>query len=264
MTLLDLTRIRLDGGTQPRAETDSTAIEDYSHAMLRGDQFPPLVVFHDGQDHWLASGYHRYHAAIAAGFEELDCDVRQGTRREAVLFSAGVNAEHGLRRTRDDLRRAVRKLLDDEEWRRRADNWIADQARVSLPFVTALRAELYPDLSSNGLKMRTVQRGDSVYDMKTANIGRRPAPALYDAEEGRPIPVSAPHRPSGHRETDERSRTIAVGEALRAIVTAQRTLPDPRVVVASNPDVSLDEAFRISAWWARYAALMRGRAERAS
>jgi hypothetical protein len=252
---LPLAKIRLDGGTQPRAETDSVAIEEYANAMLAGDEFPPVIVYFDGQDYWLASGFHRYAAAAAAGFEEIDCDVIQGTRRDAVLFSVGVNAEHGLRRTRDDKRRAVRKLLEDEEWREWSDSVIGRAAKVEQPLVSELRGEMYPKDEN---RIRFAQRGDTVYPIDTANLRGRPS---NPKEEILPPRTVAP----GHREAEERTRFIAFSEAIRAIKSAQGTLPaDPRVVAAGNPDVTVDEAYRISAWWAKLSAELRGRVERAS
>lgn len=254
-------KIRLDGGTQPRAETDSVAIEEYANAMLAGDEFPPVIVYHDGQDNWLASGFHRYAAAAAAGFEEIDVDVRQGTRRDAVLFSVGVNAEHGLRRTRDDKRRAVRKLLEDEHWRQWSDMEISRRARVDDELVASMRSEMYPggvtDASSGSGKMRFAQRGGTTYQIDTTEIGR---------SSGGSVQILPPRAAtSGHREVEERTRFIAFSEAIRAIKSAQGTLPaDPRVVAAGNPDVSPDEAYRISTWWAKLSAELRGRVERAS
>lgn len=265
MIMLALARIRLDGGTQPRAETDSTTIEDYCHAMQAGAMFPPLVVFHDGQDHWLTSGFHRYHAAVAAGFEETDCDVRQGTRREAVLFSAGLNAEHGLRRTNDDKRRAVRKLLEDEEWRSWSDAEIARRARVVQSFVSTMRAEMYPEPSYHGDRIRTVQRGGQTYQMDTGGMARRPA--LFDAEHSRPVPVSAapPPRPAGHREADRRPPYLAWHEALLGIQTAFQLLPlDPRAVVDTNPALTAERASQMAAWLNAFAGMKRSQMERAS
>lgn len=232
--------------------------------MIKGDQFPPLVVFHDGESHWLASGFHRYAAAAAANYGEVEVDVRQGTRRDAVLFSAGVNAEHGLRRTNDDKRRAVRKLLEDDEWREQSDGWIAAAARVSDRFVATLREELFPAASPIGSRMRTVHRGGTTYQMDTRGSGRPTAEVMAPLS---PTPHIALARPAiaGHREQEERSRFIAHAEAMRAVITAQRTLPaDPRIVAANRPDVTIDEAFRISTWWAKLAAELRNNAERAS
>jgi hypothetical protein len=119
--------------------------------------------------------------------------------------------------------------------------------------------------------MRLAHRGGVTYAIDTSKLGRPPA-NNGDSESSR-TPTYAPNDMGGsiphtvtpgHRETDERPRFLAFSEALRAIVTAQRTLPDPRVVVSSNPEVGHQEAFAISAWWARYAGLLRDRAERSS
>src|SRR5690348_8493475 len=43
---------------------------DYTQAMVDGAEFPPLVVFWDGSDYWLADGFHR-HSAMRAVAEVL-------------------------------------------------------------------------------------------------------------------------------------------------------------------------------------------------
>jgi hypothetical protein len=54
----------LDDACQPRAVTDLNLAGEYAEAMLYGAQFPPVVVFGDGDaGYWLADGYHRWHAA---------------------------------------------------------------------------------------------------------------------------------------------------------------------------------------------------------
>lgn len=62
-----LASIRLDGGTQPRAELREDVIEDYAEAMRAGAVFPPVVVYFDGEAYWLADGFHRVKAARGAG-----------------------------------------------------------------------------------------------------------------------------------------------------------------------------------------------------
>ena len=59
MKKLNLDAIRLDGETQARVALDSTQVAEYAEAMRDGDKFPPIVVFHDGSDYWLADGFHR-------------------------------------------------------------------------------------------------------------------------------------------------------------------------------------------------------------
>lgn len=130
--------------------------------------------------YWLADGFHRTAAAKSAGLAEIDADVRQGTRRDAILFSVGANAAHGLRRTNADKRRAVETLLRDEEWVRESVNWIAKTARVSRDLVERTMEHLQISKSPT----RSTSDGRV---MNTANIGRKPAtgaPSLRDVTRG--------------------------------------------------------------------------------
>lgn len=137
---IKLSKIRIDGGTQPRAKIDQAAVSDYADRIRAGDGFPPVVVFFDGVDHWLADGFHRFHATAETGAKSIACDVRKGTQREAVLFSCGANLHHGLRRTNADKRRAVQTLLDDAEWSKFSDRQIAEVCAVGHSMVSDQRA----------------------------------------------------------------------------------------------------------------------------
>ena len=70
MDRIALDAIRLDGGTQPRARINEKVVAAYAAAMKAGAQFPPVTVFLDGADRWLADGFHRIHAARRAGLDE--------------------------------------------------------------------------------------------------------------------------------------------------------------------------------------------------
>src|SRR3954452_13886573 len=111
--MLRLDPIRTGGGTPPRAEISEPLIEEYYLAMKDGAEFPPVVVFHDGADHWLADGFHRVHARRRTGHGDIPADIRQGTKRDAILHSLSANAAHGLRRTNEEKRRAVERMLTD-------------------------------------------------------------------------------------------------------------------------------------------------------
>lgn len=141
--------IRIDGGTQARAGLDPATVTEYVEAMrdlcyVRNglDRIPPIVVFHDGSAYWLADGFHRLEAyrqlqaeASPAPPAAIRAEVRQGTRRDAVLYAAGANADHGLRRTTADKERAVLAILQDEEWGQWSDREIARRCKVSHDFV---------------------------------------------------------------------------------------------------------------------------------
>lgn len=134
--------IKLDPDLQPRVALDQATINEYAEAMKEGDQFPSVVVFYDGAAHWLADGYHRVHAAKLAGTVEIEADVRNGTKKDALLFSVSSNATHGLRRTQADKRRAVMALLADPELSKESDRKLGKIAHVDNKTVAKYRAEL--------------------------------------------------------------------------------------------------------------------------
>jgi hypothetical protein len=174
---LEIGRIRRDGGTQPRASLDEATIAEYAEALAGGAEFPPVDVFNDGERLWLADGYHRLAAHERAGKHFILATLHQGDRRAAVLFSTGVNAEHGLRRANADKRRAVEVLLRDPEWGKWADREIARQCKVSNRFVSDMRQELSVNGSQIGAPdERVVTRGGTTYTMKTGGIGTPAAP----------------------------------------------------------------------------------------
>ena len=174
MTLLQAALIRTDGGSQPRALIDITVVEDYADQISRGATFPPLIVYYDGEHHWLADGYHRYYArSDVLGEAEVEAEVRMGTRRDAVLHAVGANSEHGLRRTNEDKRRAVMMLLEDEEWAQWSDREIAGRCSVSPEMVHGLRRTSLPTVGSE--RTYTTRHG-TVASMDISRIGRRREP----------------------------------------------------------------------------------------
>lgn len=169
-TQLALTLVRTDGGTQPRAELNQDVVQDYAQAMLEGVQFPPIILFCDGSDYWLADGFHRFHAAKQSCMEAINVDIRQGTCRDAVLYSVGANASHGLRRTNVDKRKAVETLLRDKEWGKWSNREIARRCGVVEGLVRKIREELSAYCTQIEIP-RKVERNGTVYTMNTTNIG---------------------------------------------------------------------------------------------
>lgn len=193
-------KIRIDGGTQMRAIIDDETVAEYTERYRSGAKLPPLVVFYDGENYWLADGFHRIRALIASDTPNALCEIRSGTQREAVLFACGANAVHGIRRTNADKRRAVETMLRDAEWVRWGDNRIARQCGVSDRFVNSLRQEA----SSNRSKIeppptRLVERNGKVYEQNTANIGKRGEPRAEATKPAAPAPPAAP-TPAPYRE----------------------------------------------------------------
>ena len=141
MKSLSLEHIATGCGTQSRAVLHKEVIDQYAEAMNSGATLPPLEVFSDGTAFWLADGFHRYRAAKKLGRNDLPCNVHKGSLRDAILFSVGSNAEHGLPRTNADKHAAIMMLLNDQVWVTRSDGWIAKACRVDQRSVGRVRQQ---------------------------------------------------------------------------------------------------------------------------
>lgn len=173
---LKLDEIRIDGGTQPRVAIDEGIVDEYAEQYSNGVDLLPVTVFFDGTAYWLADGFHRYWANRRIDCEYIFTEVHPGTQRDAILYSVGANAAHGLRRTNADKRKAVLTLLEDKEWGAWSDSDIARQCRVNQSTVTRHRASLMQCISEEppaGPGKRTYKtKHGTVATMNTANIGR--------------------------------------------------------------------------------------------
>lgn len=184
---IDTRFVRTDGGTQTRSGLNMFTVESYAEAMKEGIVFPPIVTYYDGAEYWLADGFHRLAAAERAGHSAIDCEIRQGTRRDAILYSVGANANHGLQRTREDVRRAIDLLLRDEEWREWSDSAIAGKVGCNHKTVGSRRAELVAagEIEDSGIRraadgrmMNTAKIGDGPSEAPTASM-LTPAPTIH-------------------------------------------------------------------------------------
>lgn len=171
---LQLNQIRIDGGTQPRVAIDEDVVAEYADLYIEGVDLPPVTVFHDGSTYWLADGFHRYWASKRAERETIAVDVQQGTRRDAILYSVGANASHGLRRTNEDKRKAVTIMLEDEEWSQWSNREIAKQCGVAESSVRRTRESLTAPMAQlKKISPRTYKtKHGSIAQMNTGNIGR--------------------------------------------------------------------------------------------
>lgn len=189
--MLELDKIRIDGGTQARVELNQETVGEYAELYATKVAMPAIKVYFDGSTFWLVDGFHRYFGAKKAGLSEILEEVIPGTLRDAILFSLGANTSHGLRRSGADKRQAVNRMLSDSEWAQWSDREIGRQCGVSHTFVSSVRS----DLSGNRCQIaatKTVSRNGTTYQQNTANIGKTTSPTPTRATERAPIPTPSP------------------------------------------------------------------------
>lgn len=140
--MVPLRSIRVDGGTQARVKCPEHRVVEYVDALGEGAVFPPVVLFFDGVDHWMADGFTRFFAHKRSERAEILAEVREGTRRDALQYALSANATHGEPRTNEDKRKAVTLAMADREWAGLTDQQLADLCRVSRGLVNIVRREV--------------------------------------------------------------------------------------------------------------------------
>lgn len=252
--IADLT---LDVMAQPRVTTKDVVASEYAERMQAGDEFPPAVTFSDGRTIWLADGWHRYAAAVGTGASTLLCEVNEGGLRDAILYACGANDTHGLKRTNEDKRKAVKTLLDDEEWQQWSDREIARVCRVNHELVGSLRPQPAMPLTGGNAsededddeaaepeprKRRYRTKHGTLAEMDTAEIGKREKEAAAFKEEV--------------------ERTAFVSRAVIDLLEATKKLPPPEDVAALFrwPDQYTPEDFdTVVEWFSAFSKALRKR-----
>jgi len=139
---LELTSIRVDGGTQSRLELSQEVVNEYAEHMAEGAVFPAVIVFQDGANYWLADGFHRYFATKKNNGKTINADVQVGTHEEAILFSFTANSNRGLRMTSADKRNIVIRMLTNKTWGGWTDAAIARHVGITGMTVGRIRKGL--------------------------------------------------------------------------------------------------------------------------
>ncbi len=218
MKNINIKAIRIDGGTQSRVSLNESTVSDYADLIKDGVTLPPVVVFHDGSDNWLADGFHRFHAFSKAGKASIPANIISGTCRDAKLYAAGANGTHGLSRTNQDKRRAVEMVLEDADC---AENWtdreIAKHCAVSVPFVGAVRR---PETAEKQ------QANRDAHALQAAAKRNQITPKAAGEPQAAPIPEFAPEDEGPSPEEIAASQREAAEEleALRKIAAADDKL----------------------------------------
>ncbi len=131
--------ITTDAGTQSRLKIDHKLVDDYTECMHEGDKFPPVVLFHDGSNYYLADGFHRLKAAMAVGKVNIASDVRSGNRDDALWFSIGANRTNGKRVGHGDKKNAITLAITN--FPDKSQQEIANQVGCSQQYVAMVKGD---------------------------------------------------------------------------------------------------------------------------
>lgn len=231
MKTINIKTIRIDGGTQSRVEINNELVQEYAQAIDDGAKFPPVVIFNDGVDNWLADGFHRFHAHGMASKTSILADIRTGSKDDALWYSVSdeCNGAHGQRLSNADKRKKVLTALEHPKSANLSDNAIAKHVGVSVPFVGTMRSSLLTVNSDKEETERTytTKHGTKAF-MKTGNIGKKPV----DEEPSKPVLAIVPDIP-----------VIALEDEYTPLDEAHDQIQELRsmLAVANMGDVALED-----------------------
>jgi len=177
---LELTAIRVDGGTQSRLELNQEVVNEYAEHMKEGGAFPPVIVFQDGANYWLADGFHRFFATKKNKGKTIQAEVQVGTQEEAILFSFSANSNRGLRMSSADKRNIVMRMLMSKTWGHWADAAIARHVGVTGMTVGRVRKDLNKPEKEKKVKVpkeeiyrpQAVENDDSMVKELSETVGQ--------------------------------------------------------------------------------------------
>ena len=191
---LALDKLVTDARTQVRAEISEYIVGEYVDALGEGARFPPVVVFRGKGADVLADGFHRLRAYQQAGRSEIEADVYQGDRDDALWFALGANRAHGQRLSGEDKRRAIE--IAYKAWPEISQRRIAAHVGCNQGYVGRVRAQLntrvqLPDrvVGSDGRERPATrpstsrQRARAEDDAAPATQNQRPVDGSDSAEE---------------------------------------------------------------------------------
>ena len=190
---LPIEQIHLDARFQARSRVELDAVDDYAEAYRDGADMPPADVFEVSGAYFVVDGFHRVPAALAAGLDFLRVRVvGSGSIDEAIWYATGVNQAHGVRRSPEDKRRAVRMALDCHGGEQ-SDRAVAEHCGVSNHLVARVRRAQVGDVPPGEAPPTRTGRDGKQYP---APVAARPVdvePLPFEQEYVPPAaPVSMP------------------------------------------------------------------------
>jgi hypothetical protein len=177
LKLVDLDR---SDTVQSRYETDPDTIARYQEIYESNEaDFPPCIVFQEGEKYHVADGFQRIKALTKADvgrkleYKTIACDVRQGTLRDAIVYSLAANSRHGLKpNTRDKQRTVMMYWGLSAVHCQHSSSLVGKACGTSHTFVADYRADVLNNLPTLEIFKQTriplTQIGNTILNLKLA------------------------------------------------------------------------------------------------
>lgn len=290
MLKLDISLIRLDGDTQPRDGFDSARISQLMADITAGDSdtMSPVVVVFDGQEYWLADGFHRVEAHRRLNREKINAVTERGSARDAFLRALKLNEATPL--TLADKKRAAERMVRDAEWSKWSDREIGRRCGVHNETVGDIRkklsdgnrqivtapikkekpmtepkevaggtvhplAEYREKKVSKEPETRKVTRNGKTYEMNTKNVGKQ-----QKGQRGKPKHLSTKawsmlqHTPVA---TDENQKRQLERLAPKMQQQVARIIQDKEAATVGEAVTMISAGAPVDDWGRAYQAIMR-------
>lgn len=190
---LPVNSLKADPRLQARVTTCQDTVDKYAEWLKEhpDEDLPAIEAFEDTSGNlfvWDGQG-HRLPAYHLAGRERIPVRVKKGDFRDAWRASLGANADHGLPRQSEDIRKAVNAALDDAETGEWTLEQLAALCRVHRGTVARVKKE------REGLVPVASRKGRPGVNQHTkAKQEPAPEPAKIEPELDAPAWAAGPYR----------------------------------------------------------------------
>ncbi len=168
-TSVALDKIDYNHRTQLRCKLNKAVVKTYAQEMKEGAVFPSVILFSSADEndekYFVGDGHHRIEAIKKNEGTEVEAEIKPGGYRDALIYAAGANDQHGLRMTRKDKQNAIRVLLKDPNFCIKSDREISKIVHVDGKTVGSVRSELEASAEIPQVDKREVIRNGQSYMM---------------------------------------------------------------------------------------------------
>jgi len=167
-------------GTQMRVEMDDRSAEDYGALMQEGVALgadDPVTVVEliepeggmDAGTKILAHGFHRVKGAMSVGIKKMMVRVVEGQIATARAIAIEANSRHGVRQTREDIRKKIFAALQHADYKDLSSHELG--RRVGCTHVTILNVK--KELDALAQQAAALERGEKPRESTDPVVNRR-------------------------------------------------------------------------------------------